>query len=78
MVEGSKPKLATFIKYAKVELAPPKISELPEVAAGIGRVMRSAKSGAWRHVTVRVSNNCRQFTLIAHIFVILYILNIFF
>ncbi|XP_035222419.1 ATP synthase subunit g, mitochondrial-like [Stegodyphus dumicola] len=53
VVEGSKPKLATFIKYAKVELAPPKISEMPEVMAGFGRLVRSAKSGAWKHVSVK-------------------------
>ncbi|XP_015920507.1 ATP synthase subunit g, mitochondrial [Parasteatoda tepidariorum] len=53
LVESSKPKLATFVKYAKVELVPPKMSEMPEVMAGFGRLMRSAKSGAWRHTPVR-------------------------
>ncbi|GIY27627.1 ATP synthase subunit g, mitochondrial [Caerostris extrusa] len=53
MVEGSKPKLATFVKYAKVELVPPKMSEMPEVMAGFGRLMRSAKSGSWKQYTVK-------------------------
>nr|ALJ10909.1 mitochondrial F1F0-ATP synthase [Dolomedes sulfureus] len=53
LMENSKPKLATFIKYARVELAPPKISEMPEVMSGFGRLMKGAKSGAWKNVTVR-------------------------
>ncbi|GFU93450.1 ATP synthase subunit g, mitochondrial [Trichonephila clavipes] len=53
MMENSKPKLETFVKYAKVELVPPKMSEMPEVMAGFGRLMRSAKSGAWKQYTMR-------------------------
>ncbi|GBN17771.1 ATP synthase subunit g, mitochondrial [Araneus ventricosus] len=53
MMESSKPKLATFIKYAKVELVPPKMSEIPEVMAGFGRLMRSAKSGSWKQYTMK-------------------------
>lgn len=54
MIENSKPKLVTFMKYARVELAPPKIKEIPEVMAGFGRLMKGAKSGAWKNVTVKV------------------------
>lgn len=53
-MENSKPKLATFLKYARVELAPPKISEIPQVMAGFGKLVRGAKTGAWKNVTVRV------------------------
>ncbi|XP_054712314.1 ATP synthase subunit g, mitochondrial-like [Uloborus diversus] len=53
MVTNGQPKLAVFMKYAKVELAPPKMSEMPEVMAGFGKLMRSAKSGAWKQVPVK-------------------------
>lgn len=53
-MESSKPKLATFFKYARVELAPPKVSEIPQVMAGFGKLVRGAKTGAWKNVTVRV------------------------
>lgn len=41
------------MKYARVELAPPKISEIPQIRAGIGKLISSAKSGAWKQQTVK-------------------------
>ena len=33
------PKLQTFWKYAKVELAPPTLADIPEIRAGISRLL---------------------------------------
>lgn len=52
-ITQAKPKLAIFMRYAKVELAPPKLSEIPEIRAGLGKLISSAKSGAWKQQTVR-------------------------
>ncbi|XP_047984539.1 ATP synthase subunit g, mitochondrial [Leguminivora glycinivorella] len=52
-IAGARPKFAIFMKYAKVELAPPKLSELPQIKAGIGKLLSSAKSGAWKNQTVK-------------------------
>ncbi|KAI8438017.1 hypothetical protein MSG28_010673 [Choristoneura fumiferana] len=52
-IAAARPKFAIFMKYAKVELAPPKLSELPQIKAGIGKLLSSAKSGAWRDLTVK-------------------------
>ncbi|VVD02489.1 ATP synthase subunit g, mitochondrial [Leptidea sinapis] len=49
----ARPKFAIFMKYAKVELAPPKISDIPQIKAGIAKLMNSAKTGAWKQQTVR-------------------------
>ena len=50
---ASKPKVATFVRYAKVELVPPKPTELGEVASGFGNVLRGFRTGAWRNLTVK-------------------------
>lgn len=41
------------MKYARVELAPPKLSELPQIRQGIGNLITSAKTGAWKRQTVK-------------------------
>ncbi|XP_038208012.1 ATP synthase subunit g, mitochondrial [Zerene cesonia] len=48
-----RPKFAIFMKYAKVELAPPKPSEIPQIRAGLAKLISSAKSGAWKQQTVK-------------------------
>ncbi|KAG0429015.1 hypothetical protein HPB47_024015 [Ixodes persulcatus] len=53
VIKGATPRLQTFVKYAKVEMMPPSPRELPEVMRGFGNLVSSAKSGAWRHLTVR-------------------------
>ncbi|CAH2256737.1 jg10965 [Pararge aegeria aegeria] len=50
---AARPKFNIFLQYAKVELAPPKLSEIPQIRAGIGKLLSSAKSGAWRNQTVK-------------------------
>lgn len=53
LVTQAKPKLQVFLKYAKVELTPPSPGDIPEIRAGIGRLLNSAKTGKWKQFTVR-------------------------
>ncbi|KAJ8735255.1 hypothetical protein PYW07_006875 [Mythimna separata] len=50
---AARPKFNIFMKYARVELAPPKLSEIPQIKAGIAKLLTSAKTGAWRNQTVK-------------------------
>lgn len=50
-----KPNFATFLKFAKVELTPPSPGDIPAISRGIGELMSAAKSGKWKHLTVKVS-----------------------
>ncbi|XP_013191961.1 ATP synthase subunit g, mitochondrial [Amyelois transitella] len=52
-VAQARPKFNIFMKYARVELAPPKLSEIPQVKAGIAKLLNSAKTGAWKQLTVK-------------------------
>ncbi|KAG7310863.1 hypothetical protein JYU34_003694 [Plutella xylostella] len=52
-IAQARPKLAIFMKYAKVELAPPKLSEMPQIKAGISKLLASAKTGAWKQQTIK-------------------------
>ncbi|XP_031838663.1 ATP synthase F(0) complex subunit g, mitochondrial [Nomia melanderi] len=49
----SKPVLQKMAYYGKVELAPPKISDIPAIKNGIQNLVQSAKSGKYKEVTVR-------------------------
>lgn len=42
-----------FLKYAKVELTPPTPADIPEIRAGIGRLISAAKSGRWKQTSVK-------------------------
>ncbi|BET00101.1 ATP synthase [Nesidiocoris tenuis] len=53
VIATAKPNLATFLKYAKVELVPPTPGEIGQVGAGIKNIISSAKSGKWKTLTVR-------------------------
>ncbi|KAK7017977.1 hypothetical protein SK128_028599 [Halocaridina rubra] len=52
-MEAAVPKLNTFTHYAKVELVPPSPGELGNVAAGFGKIVKSAQTGAWKKLTVK-------------------------
>ncbi|CAK1544391.1 unnamed protein product [Leptosia nina] len=52
-IANAKPKFAIFLKYAKVELAPPKPSEISQIKAGIAKLLSSARTGAWKQQTVK-------------------------
>lgn len=50
---AAQPKLNTFIKYAKVELTPPTPADIPQIRAGIGKLIAGARSGRWKELTVK-------------------------
>merc|ERR1711890_13733 len=53
-VQGSvTPRLQTFWRYAKVELRPPSLTEMPQVQKGFSDIVNAAKSGKWKNLTVR-------------------------
>ncbi|KAB0803700.1 hypothetical protein PPYR_00670 [Photinus pyralis] len=52
-IEYAKPRIALFVKYAKVELVPPTPAEIPQIRSGIGKIISGAKSGAWRQTPVK-------------------------
>ncbi|XP_053609687.1 ATP synthase subunit g, mitochondrial [Plodia interpunctella] len=49
----ARPKFNIFLKYARVELAPPKASEIPQIKAGIAKLLNGAKTGSWKQLTVK-------------------------
>ncbi|RWS15769.1 ATP synthase subunit g: mitochondrial-like isoform X2 [Dinothrombium tinctorium] len=49
----SKPRLAKFVEYAKVELTPPKPTDIPAIAKGFANIARAAKSGSYRNMSMR-------------------------
>jgi len=51
--KAARPAFANFLKYARVELIPPSPREIPQVFAGFGQLMRSARTGAWKNLTVK-------------------------
>ncbi|CAG2172202.1 unnamed protein product [Oppiella nova] len=53
LVERSKPKLRTFVRYARVELTPPNPTEIPQIIGSFTSLVRSARTGGWRQLTVR-------------------------
>ena len=53
LVAQAKPQLEVFMKYAKVELTPPTPGDIPAIRQSIGRIMSSARTGAYKNLTVR-------------------------
>uniref|UniRef100_A0A8C5KG32 ATP synthase F(0) complex subunit g, mitochondrial n=1 Tax=Jaculus jaculus TaxID=51337 RepID=A0A8C5KG32_JACJA len=52
-VTYSKPLLATFWHYAKVELVPPSPAEIPTAIQSLKNIIWSAKTAAFKHLTVK-------------------------
>lgn len=52
-VTYSKPRLATFWHYAKVELVPPTPAEIPTAIQSLKKILNSAKTGSFKHLTVK-------------------------
>ena len=52
-VTYSKPRLATFWHYAKVELVPPTPGEIPTAIQNVKKIIQSAKTGSFKHLTVK-------------------------
>ena len=53
-VDSATPKLNTFMRYAKVELVPPTPAEVGGVAQGFTNIIKSAQTGAWKKMPVKV------------------------
>ena len=53
-VEFSKPRLAKFWYYAKVELVPPTPGEFPAIQKGVMDIVKAAKTGKYANLTVKV------------------------
>ncbi|XP_044522299.1 ATP synthase subunit g, mitochondrial [Gracilinanus agilis] len=52
-VSYSKPRLAIFWHYAKVELIPPTPAEIPGAIEGLKKIIVSARTGSFRSLTVK-------------------------
>ncbi|XP_054004886.1 ATP synthase subunit g, mitochondrial-like [Hylaeus anthracinus] len=52
-VVASKPILNNVQYYARVELVPPKVSDIPAIKNGIAKLINGVKTGAYLNVTVR-------------------------
>ncbi|XP_018329982.1 ATP synthase subunit g, mitochondrial [Agrilus planipennis] len=53
LLAQAQPKFQTFLKYAKVELTPPTPGDIPQIRAGIGRLIQGFRTGKWKDLTVR-------------------------
>jgi len=58
LVDATTPKLQTVWKYARVELRPPSLSELPEVRKGFQDLVKAYRTQKWKQVTVKVWKWC--------------------
>ncbi|KAM5290222.1 ATP synthase subunit g, mitochondrial-like [Glossophaga mutica] len=52
-VTYSKPRLATFWYYAKVELIPPTPAEIPTAIQSLKKIVNSAQTGSFKQLTVK-------------------------
>eukprot|EP00069_Balaena_mysticetus_P005624 bmy_04778T0 len=52
-VTYSKPRLATFWHYAKVELVPPTPAEIPTAIQSLKKIISSAQTGSFKQLTVK-------------------------
>ncbi|KAF0299408.1 ATP synthase subunit g, mitochondrial [Amphibalanus amphitrite] len=53
LVNAARPRLATFLKYARVELTPPSPADVPAIQQGLSNLVKSARTGAWKNLTVK-------------------------
>lgn len=53
MMIAAKPQLNIIQRYARVEMAPPTFSDIPAARNSIMKIVHSAKTGAYKQLTVR-------------------------
>lgn len=53
LVKASIPSLKIAQRYAMVELVPPSPRDIPAITQGFGKLIHSAKTGAYKNITVR-------------------------
>ncbi|XP_024883962.1 ATP synthase subunit g, mitochondrial [Temnothorax curvispinosus] len=52
-INQAKPVLQAWGQYAKVELMPPTLKDIPAIRSGFSRLIHAARTGRYRDVTVR-------------------------
>ncbi|XP_020300132.1 ATP synthase subunit g, mitochondrial [Pseudomyrmex gracilis] len=52
-ITQAKPVLNVWQQYARVELTPPTLRDIPEIRNGFSKLINSARTGRYREVTVR-------------------------
>ncbi|XP_023723834.1 ATP synthase subunit g, mitochondrial [Cryptotermes secundus] len=52
-VDTATPKFNLFLKYAKVELAPPTPADIPQIRSGIQKLLTGFRTGKWKETTVK-------------------------
>jgi len=53
-IDSATPKYNLFMKYAKVELAPPTPADIPQIRSGIQKLLTGFRTGKWKETTVKV------------------------
>lgn len=53
LLAQARPKFNVFLKYAKVELTPPTPGDIPAIRTGIANLVKGARTGAWKNLTVK-------------------------
>merc|ERR1711893_106630 len=51
--DAASPRLQTFWKYARVELGPPGLSQMPQVQQGFNNLVRGVRTQRWRELSVK-------------------------
>lgn len=52
-VDSATPKFNLFLKYARVELAPPTPGDIPQIRVGIQKLLTGFRTGKWKETTVK-------------------------
>ncbi|XP_029163155.1 ATP synthase subunit g, mitochondrial [Nylanderia fulva] len=52
-VQHARPVLHVWQQYARVELTPPTLKDIPAIRSGFSKLIQGAKTGRYREVTVR-------------------------